>query len=348
LEAFANCVPCIEIRKKTGDNLVLKMKLFVCILLVSVMALPQAGFAITEDHKATITSFFAFVSYDDPTKVTFILDVDPFLEPGNGPRFFPFDDNVLYSINIDNNNDAVGDIVFQFQFTTTIRNPSVPGAFLGAGAGINAPANSPAPVAPGTPIIPPAITALNGAGSAGLGLQQQYTVTMIKGGVSTPLTNSNGGSLFAVPTNVGPRTMPNYPALAAQGIYTLSDGVRVFAGTTDEPLFADLGGLYDSLNFRTGAGGGVLTAAADADDFVNTASDYFSGYNVNSIAIEVPVSMLTSTSALGRAVVPHAPMVAAGLVAGRERWFFGLRCLRFTPAVFPRSSGWVIHSSAIC
>jgi hypothetical protein len=73
-------------------------------------------------------------------------------------------------------------------------------------------------VAPGTPIIPPAITALTGAGAAGLSLSQVYTVTMVKGGVSTPLVNQAGGSLYAVPTNVGPRTMPDYPALAAQGM----------------------------------------------------------------------------------------------------------------------------------
>ena len=73
-------------------------------------------------------------------------------------------------------------------------------------------------------------------------------------------------SLFAVPTNVGPRTMPNYPALAAQGIYTLTDGIRVFAGTTDEPLLRGRWAQFDTFNFRTAAGGGVLTAAADADD----------------------------------------------------------------------------------
>jgi len=272
-----------------------KTQSFFCVLLAAIMALPQAGFAATEDHKATITSFYAFVSYEDPTKVTFILNVDPLLEPGNGPQYFPFDDNVQYSIRIDNNNDGVEDIIFQFQFTTVIQAPGVALAFVGAGAGINAPANSPAPVAPGTPIIPPAITALSGAGAAGLGLSQTYTVTMIKGGTTTSLTNANGASLYAVPTNVGPRTMPNYPALAAQGIYTLSDGLKVFAGTVDEPQYGDFGGFYDSLNFRTAAGGGVLTAAADADDHTNIASDYYSGYNVNTIAIQVPITMLTST-----------------------------------------------------
>jgi hypothetical protein len=258
------------------------------------------------DHPANITGFFAFVSYDDPSKVTFIMNVDPLLEPGNGPLYFPFDPGVQYAINIDNNNDAVADISFEFQFTTEIRTAAQLTGFEGAGAGVNAPANSPAPVSPGTPIIPPAITALDGTGSSGLALRQHYTVTMVKGGVSTPLTNVTSANLFAVPTNVGPRTMPNYPALAEQGIYTLTDGIRVFAGTTDDPFYADSGAQFDTYNFRTAAGGGVLSALADAEDFLNIAPDYFSGYNVNTIAIEVPITLLTSTGTVLAATSPNA------------------------------------------
>jgi hypothetical protein len=300
-----------------------KLQPFVCALLAALMAMPQVGFAASHreapitalDQKADITDFFAFVSYDDPTKVTFILNVDPFLEPGNGPNYFPFDDTVQYSIKIDNNNDALADVTFQVQFTTTIKAPGVFTGFVGAGVGINAPANSPAPVAPGTPIVPPAITALSGAGAAGLSLSQTYTVTMIKNGVSTPLTNANAGPLYAVPSNVGPRTMPNYPALAAQGIYTLNNGVKVFAGTVDDPFYIDLGAVFDSLNFRTAAGAGILSAAADANDHVNTASDYVSGYNVNTIAIEVPITMLTSTGTLLPSTSPSATIGAWGTTA---------------------------------
>jgi hypothetical protein len=273
---------------------------------------------VSLDQKANVTDFFAFVSYNDPTKVTFIMNVDPFLEPGNGPNYFPFDPGIQYSINIDNNNTALADISFQFQFTTEIRAPGVFVGFLGAGAGVNAPANSPAPVAPGTPIVPPAITALDGLGASGLSLRQHYTVTMVKGGVSTPLVNQAGGSLYAVPSNVGPRTMPNYPALAAQGIYSLGNGIRVFAGTTDDPFFSDLGAQFDSLNFRIAAGGGVLSAAADANDFVNTASDYLSGYNVNTIAIEVPITMLTKTGTQLAATSPNAT-IGAWATTARQR-----------------------------
>jgi hypothetical protein len=318
------------------------MKPIICAVLAALIVTPPPSFAASHreapitalDTKADITDFFAFVSYDDPTKVTFLLNVDPFLEPGNGPNYFPFDDNVLYEINIDNNNDALAEISFQVQFQTTINAPGVFTGYVGAGAGINAPANSPAPVAPGTPIVPPAITALSGPGAAGLSLSQTYTVTMIKGGVSTELTNATAAPLYAVPSNVGPRTMPNYPALAAQGIYTLNNGVKVFAGTVDDPFYIDLGAAFDSFNFRTAAGGGVLSAAADANDHVNTASDYVSGYNVNTIAIEVPIAMLTRTGIIEPATSAAATIGAWGTTS-RPRIF-----VRRAPLQPEASGGW--------
>jgi hypothetical protein len=247
------------------------------------------------DHKADITDVYAFRSYDfgDPTpRVTLIMNVDPLLDPANGPNWFPFDPEILYEIKIDNNNDAVEDIVFQFRFTTEQRLPNVFQAYVGAGGGVNAPANSPAPVPPGAPIIPPKIVDFD---SPGLGTRQSYTVTMIKGGVATPITNSTGGPLYAVPTNVGPRTM-DYGALFNQATYTTNlSSVKVFAGTVDDPFWIDLGGAFDTLN--TSFSPPVLSAAQDAAQ-QNLASDTVSGYAVNSIAIEVPVAMLTRTGAI--------------------------------------------------
>jgi hypothetical protein len=297
-----------------------RLKSIGCALMGALLVTPPPTFAASHreapitalDHKADITDFFAFVSYDDASKVTFLLNVDPFLEPGNGPNYFPFDDNIIYSINVDNRNDAQPHIQFQVQFHTQILAPGVFTGFVGAGGGINAPANSPAPVAPGTPIVPPAITSLTGPGSAGFSLKQTYTVTMIKDGIPTALTNSTGQDLIAVPSNVGPRTMPNYPALAAQGIYSLGGGISVFAGTVDDPFYIDLGAAFDSLNFRTAAGGGVLSASADADDHTNTAPDFVSGYNVNTIAIQVPIAMLTRTGTKVAATDPAATIGAWG------------------------------------
>ncbi len=224
------------------------------------------------DHAADVTDWYAFVSYDHPDRVTMILNVDPFLEPSNGPNYFPFDPNVLYEMFVDNNHDGIPDITFQFRFTTKIRNPGVFTGFAGGIAGI------------------PQITALSGPGSEGLSLSQTYTVTMIKNGVSTDLTN--GKTVYAVPSNVGPLTMPDYNSLFNQGVVDLGNNIRVFAGTVDDPFFIDLGAAFDSLNFRMGVGG-LLTPAVDADDKNNYAPDAVAGYNVNTIVLEIPITMLT-------------------------------------------------------
>lgn len=226
------------------------------------------------DRTADITDWYSFVSYDDPSKLTMVLSVDPLLEPANGPNYFPFDPEILYEMKLDNNHDAVEDVTLQFRFQTEQRNPDVFTGFVGGLLGI------------------PQITALDGPGSEGLGLRQTYSVTAIRGNQRFDL--SSGRRLFAVPTNVGPRTMPNYQALYNQGIYDLGNGIKVFAGTTDDPFYIDLGGAFDSLNFRPEAGGGVLTAANDANNTVNVAADDVSGYNVNTIAIEIPIRFLTS------------------------------------------------------
>src|SRR6202789_3752969 len=143
------------------------------------------------DHTADITDFYAFVSYDHPDRVTFILNVDPFLQPSNGPNYFPFDPSIVYQIKIDNDHDARPDVVFQFRFQTHILDAGLPVSYAGAGSGVDAPANSPAPIAPGTPIVPPAITSLTGDGAAGLSLQQTFTVDMIKGDRRIALTSGS-------------------------------------------------------------------------------------------------------------------------------------------------------------
>ena len=225
------------------------------------------------DQKADITDWYTFVSPEHPDRVILILNVDPFLEPSNGPNYFPFDPNILYEMRVDNSRGAAPYLSFQFRFTTEIRAPGIFTGFVGSLAGI------------------PPITALDGTGSDGLSLRQHYTVTMVSGGVSTPL--SLGQTLYAVPANVGSRTMPNYTQLRQQGIFTLSNGIRVFAGTVADPFFIDLGAAFDSLNFRAAAGGGVLEPYVDNTDFENFAPNALAGFDVNSIVLEVPITMLT-------------------------------------------------------
>jgi len=232
------------------------------------------------DQKADITDWYAFVDPGHPDRVVMILNVDPFLEPSNGPNYFPFDPGILYEMKVDNNQDGIPDITFQFRFKTEIRAPGVFTGFVGGIAGI------------------PPITALDGKGSEGFNLRQTYTVTMVTKSGTQDLTA--GQTLYAVPSNVGPRTMPNYDKLRAQGSYTLSNNVQVFAGTVADPFFIDLGAAFDSLNFRAQSGGGVLSNPRIEffDDQNNYAPNALAGFNVNTMVLEVPISMLTSDGKL--------------------------------------------------
>ncbi|PYQ01701.1 MAG: DUF4331 domain-containing protein [Acidobacteria bacterium] len=282
------------------------------VVLAGTLAGPQAVLAASHreapitalDRAADITDWYTFVSYDHSDRVTMILSVDPLLEPSNGPTYFPFDPGILYAFHVDNDHDGVAeDVVFEVRFQTELR-PADPRLFTVAVGGIAG--------------IPP-ITALDGPGSEGLGLRQTYTVTMVKGGRRVDLTQ--GRRLFAVPANAGPRTMPGYSdpgGLFSQGSYTLTPGVKVFAGTTDDPFYIDLGAAFDSLNFRMAAGGGVLSPAQDADDNTNFASDDVSGFNVNTIAIEVPIELLTRDGKKHAADDPDAVLGTYGTTSRQK------------------------------
>jgi len=211
---------------------------------------------IALDPTADITDFFMFRSYEagKDDKIVLIMDVIPGEEPSSGPNYWNFDPNVLYAFNIDNNADGnADDVRFELQFQNQFRGVNKDlGLFLSYVA------------------LPP-ITALNGSGSEGLGLRQTYTLTMIRGNDRKVLAQGK----FVVPSNVGPATMPNYDALATQGLYSLNNGIRVFAGQRDDPFYIDLGAVFDTLNLRA------------------PGTDMLSGFNVHTIALEVPAKLLT-------------------------------------------------------
>jgi len=232
---------------------------------------------ISQDPTADNTDFYMFRSWNDPTKVVFILNVIPGQEPGSGPNYFNFSDDVLYAVHVDTDQDGEENVSFEVRFESEFR---------GVVADLGLPISYVA--------LPP-ITALDGDGSEGLGLRQQYTVTEVRGRLPRDRTDLNTGTFYAVPSNAGPRTYPDYEALAATGIFALNNGGRVFAGQRDETFYIDLGATFDTLNFRRQPP--ILSAGEDAWDSTNPFGvDLFSGFNVNSIAIEIPISVITSAS----------------------------------------------------
>jgi hypothetical protein len=123
---------------------------------------------------------------------------------------------------------------------------------------------------------------------------------------------SLGEGLVVPPPNIGPRTTPKYGDIAATGISTLNgDAGKVFAGQRDDPFFADLGAIFDLGGLRPFNAAHLIPLKTDKGQ------DDLAGYNVNSIAIQVPRSQLTND---GQDVsAADAPNAVVGIWAGASR-----------------------------
>src|SRR5207245_850899 len=75
---------------------------------------------------------------------------------------------------------------------------------------------------------------------------QTYSVTLIKHGPGNSTTSEVlGENVPTPPDNVGPRSTPNYGALADAAVTSLPGGIKVFAGQRDDPFYVDLGPVFD-------------------------------------------------------------------------------------------------------
>jgi hypothetical protein len=108
---------------------------------------------------------------------------------------------------------------------------------------------------------------------------QPYTVTRVADGKETVVATAK-----TPPDNIGPRSTPNYHSLAAAAVAPLSGGGQVFAGQRDDPFFGDIGDIFDLLAIRKGTGS------------TGGGKDFFAGYAVHSIALQIPISQLDTKS----------------------------------------------------
>ncbi len=238
---------------------------------------------IAKDPTADITDLYAFVSPDKPDTVTLIANYLPFQEPAGGPNFYPFDETVHYFIRVDNTGDGVEDVEIVFDFETQVANPD---SFLFSGYGPIEDRSDPQ----GAPFAPSNIS-------------QTFSVTMN----GTEL----GSGLAVPPPNIGPRTTPAYGTYVADGIHKVGEGMKVFAGQRDDPFFVDLGAIFDLGGLRPFNEAHLIPLPTEGGE------DALSSFNVNSIAIQLPITDLTND---GQPVsAPDADNAVIGIYAGAAR-----------------------------
>jgi hypothetical protein len=187
---------------------------------------PQASFASSHreapltsaDPQIDGTDLYAFRSPDRPGTVTLISNWIPFEEPAGGPNFYSWAAGVRYDINIDNNGDAVPDVIYRWVFQNHYRSNST---FLyNTGQ----------------------VTSLN---DPNLNFYQTYKLIEIDNGTKK-VQIRNG---ISAPSDVGVGSMPNYERdlYEPAANFSFENGqARSFAGQADDPFFLDLR-IFDLL-----------------------------------------------------------------------------------------------------
>ncbi len=243
--------------RKTRLRRLAKQSLLPVFLLLSQMIMASShreAPLISNDPLADNTDLYAFRSPDDPTTVTIIANYIPFQLPEGGPNYYTFGTDIRYEIHIKNKTTTPGDdITYRFTFTQVNQDPT---------------------------------TFFN------IRLGQQNIKTNYVCEKST-----NGGTSFTTivangtvpPANIGPRSITtaglglgaaNYNALVQSAIATATTTEKIYCGPADDPFFVDLAGAFDVGNFRP------------EGNTTNPTKDGLARYNVHSIAIKVPISLL--------------------------------------------------------
>ena len=211
---------------------------------------------IANDPLADNVDLYAFRSPDNPNTVTLIATYVPLQLPHGGPNYYSFGQNIRYEIHVDNDASRPGDeIVYRFTFTQVNEDPT---------------------------------TFFN----IRLGKQNLKTTYKLE-------RSMDGGATFATiiaagvvpPPNIGPRSIESgvglgssYADLMTDAVTNASTGEKVFCGTTDDPFFVDLGGIFDL---------GDAPRQSGASDV----RDGLACYNVSAICIQVPIATLRKSTA---------------------------------------------------
>lgn len=231
---------------------------------------------VSNDPLADNVDLYAFRSPDNPNTITIIATYVPMQLPQGGPNYFSFGQNVRYEIHIDNDASVPGDeITYRFTFQQVNEDPTT---FFNIRLGKQ-------------------------------NLKTTYTLEKsTDGGASFQVIVQNG---TVPPPNIGERSIgsavglnTNYATLMNGAIGTATTGETVFCGTSDDPFFVDLGGIFD---------------LGDAPRQNGTPTDGLACMNVSAIALQIPISSLLKAGAPATPVNILDPNYVIGVWASASR-----------------------------
>jgi Domain of unknown function (DUF4331) len=243
----------------------------------------REALAVLNEPCADNTDTYAWVSNGTHDKLYLIMNFNPLHEPGQGNQGFRACDGYRYEFHIGKGTSLADVAVYRVEFKKTLGSDGAPSATDALGGGNEL------------------LWQLTGG-------TETMTVTRVMGpGQTAPVVL--GENLTVLPNNHGPQTDRLIYGLGAfkgydsgdkssrdvalydqsfvdRYIHTLSGGARVIAGQFDDPYQLDEKGIFDLVNLGRGDLGGIEGARATPIE------DVFTGFNVFSIALEVPTADL--------------------------------------------------------
>lgn len=240
---------------------------------------------ITKSPKVDGTDFYMFRSYEPGRSgfVTLIANYVPLQDVYGGPNFFTLDDDAVYDIHVDNTGDGREDLTFEFNFKNIARNASVQ-------------------VGDRTVAVP--LINVGGVGPGvldddNLNVIENYTVAVIRGdrrfGYRDWLRNAaTGMATFRKPVDrIGDKSIAAndptaYARYAENHVYSVkmpgcATAGRVFVGQRREGFVVNLAEAFDLIN---------TNPLGPVNGEENTLADK----NVTTMALELPISCLTTAS----------------------------------------------------
>jgi hypothetical protein len=278
---------------------------------------------ISKDPVADNCDLYAFVSPDHPSTVTILSNFIPLQGPAGGPNFYEFGDDVLYHIYIDNDGDGMPEIEYQFRFTSSRLNDSTFLYNTGPIMSLDDPnwnsrqvyevirfdakarRHAGAAVAAVAPDGQSDALDANTAGPDGPGPafpNGPYTARQVVANAPCP------------PCNIGPRSTPNYEQnLGIPAVQTVPTGELVFAGQRAEPFYVDLGSIFDLGGLRPFNMAHLIPLAT------TNGVDATKDLNISTIAIQVPITMLTANGQMPSAITDPTSTIGVWSAASRRR-----------------------------
>lgn len=258
----------------------------------------REALAVLNEPCADNTDTYAWVSPGTHDKLYLIMNFNPLHEPGQGNQGLRACNGYRYEFHIGLGASLRDKVVYRVEFKNTLPSEAAPSPTddLGGGNELLWQLTGGTETMKITRLLPPILGNADEDVDGDIGENVFNRRVLVLGKDLPVLPNNHGPQTDRLVYGLGPfqgydsgnpdsRELGLYDQEFVDGyIHTLANGARIIAGQFDDPYQLDEKGVFDLVNLNTEDLGGIPGARRPPG------TDVFTGFNLFSIALEVPTS----------------------------------------------------------